>query len=148
MTTMTSRRVPVRLTDSPREDRYVSLTTTRLLSTDLYVVGVVDSSGRLAEPTSLRVTPNLDVARTHANALVEKWGGVVEPDHEQWLPKKRRRRGRRILSVERVCRRPDGRYIVRWQDARLLQMSGKSFDTEAEAQSYHEQLTQRMENER
>jgi len=65
--------VLVRSTDSPRTDRHVTLRSARLLATDLYVVAVVDGTGKLADPTSLTVTPSLDRARTAANRLIQKW---------------------------------------------------------------------------
>jgi hypothetical protein len=144
------RKVQVRGDGKPRTDRYITLTTTRLLATDLYLVGVIDGSGRLTDSASLRVTPNLDAARRYANGLVEQWGGVVEADHQQWLPKNVRRAmpvdDSRIVSVEPVRPRRDGQYAVRWQVAGRKQRRGKRFLTEPEAQSYFDHLIQRMEN--
>lgn len=148
MTMTIARRAPVRLTDSPRTDLYVSLSTVRLLAADVFVVGVVDGTGRLAEPTSLLTTTNIDRARRHANSLVARWGGVAdEPDLAELLPKPRRKRGR-IEYIERPQQTPNGRYIVRWFRTDAINARGKRFDTEREAVAFHAQLTQEMENHR
>jgi len=61
------------------KERYVSLTTTRLHATTVYVVAEVDGTGRLTDPR-LTVTPDLARARRAANAAVARWGGVAEEE--------------------------------------------------------------------
>lgn len=65
--------VPVLATGSPRTDRHVTLRSARLLAADLYVVAVVDGTGKLAEPKTITLTPDLDRARAAANRLVHKY---------------------------------------------------------------------------
>ena len=70
------RKVPV------GQDRYVLVTTVRIFATDMFAVALVDSTGRLIEPGSLKVTPNQSKARTAANMLVVKNGGEHPPIYE------------------------------------------------------------------
>lgn len=77
--TTVNRRVPVRLGDHRTAERFVSLTTTRLHATTVYVVAEVDGTGRLTDPR-LTVTPDLARARRVANAAVARWGGVANTE--------------------------------------------------------------------
>lgn len=146
-----NRKVRVKAADSPSSERFVALTTARLLSTDLFVVGVVDGTGRLREPTSLRVTPVLNAARKHANTLVERSGGVVEPDHGEFVHRNQARSVERRgpltgTQIEAVGRRRNGDYGVRWRIAGQRKRQGKRFSTKREAQAFHAQLIREMGN--
>lgn len=57
--------------------RFASLSTARLLATTVYVVALVDRTGRLVDPATLKATPDPNRAiRLHAS-LVQKQGGKV-----------------------------------------------------------------------
>lgn len=96
-----NRRIPVAFGDAPAEDRHVSVTTVRLMAVTVYVVGVVDGTGRLAEPHSLLATADLSRARRHANKLLTASGGPAWPPetdpapskHQQYLARKRDKSG-------------------------------------------------------
>jgi hypothetical protein len=83
-----NRRVPVAFGHNPSDDRYVSLTTVRLFATTVYVVGVVNGTGRLADPHSLLATADLSRARRHANKVLMSAGGPAEPPEVDPAPPK------------------------------------------------------------
>jgi hypothetical protein len=142
MTTPTCRRVQVVANGSPQTDRYVSLTTTRLFATNVYVVAVVDGTGRLADPKSLLTTTDYQRARRHANRLTESWGGEVPPpDTAEFLASRRRRR-HRSEYIDPPTRTRDGRWVVRWRCVGSPTAKGKRFSTEPEAQAFYAQLTE------
>lgn len=145
-----SKKVQVVNGTTPSADRFVSMTTARLLATDLFVVGVVDGTGRLADHTTLLTTPNYERARKHANRLVQKAGGRVEPTHyTAHLPHSGRGhgyigRGRPVVEVEAPLRTRYGRYTVRWRRETGVKRMGKKFDTEREAIAFHAELVKEM----
>jgi hypothetical protein len=57
---------------------YVTLRSVRIFATDLYAVAVVDSTGRLQNPSTLRLIPDLTTARRAANRLLQRQGGPAE----------------------------------------------------------------------
>lgn len=77
---VTNKKVQVANGKTPADDRFVSLSTHRLLARTVYVVGVVDGTNRLADDTTLLTTPNYERARKHANRLTRELG-KVEPTH-------------------------------------------------------------------
>lgn len=158
MSTTRSQRVHVRDGATRTDDRFVSLTTHRLHATDVYVVGVLDGTGRLAEPTTLLATTDLQRARRHANTLFDRWGGEeVEPDHTAHLPRAviRRKTGTkpprpkprvlRVFPPVYVGGRK-GQWSVRWSAIYGLDghehTRGKRFKTKQEAQRFHDQLAE------
>lgn len=139
---------------TPSGDRFVSLTTHRLLARTVYVVGVVDGTGRLADDKSLMVTPDYERARRHANKLVQAAGGKCEPqDHAVHLPKpshilkvrgtEPRAARRPLVSVEPPRETRDCRYLVRWRRENR-RANGRRFDTEPEANEFYNRLRQEM----
>jgi hypothetical protein len=132
-----NKRVPVRLTDSARTDRYVSLSTQRLHAATVYVVAVVDGTSRLTDPRTLRTTTDLSQARRHANRLVETWGGVAETAADAIASRPKPKPARRPHRVT-PKQRPNGRWRVG------ISINGKwrkrTFDTEQEAQQFIDRI--------
>lgn len=56
---------------------YVNLTSVRIFATDMYAVATTDGTGRLADPSTLRLIPATDLptARRAANRLLQRHGG-------------------------------------------------------------------------
>lgn len=156
-----NRKVRVQVGHTPSEDRFITLTTTRVLATDAYIAAVVDGTGKLADPKSLLVSPDYGKARRHANILFNRWGGEeVAPQSVECLPHRiqRRRserqgpqaRGPGITIASTVIDAPrrvrDGSYAVRWQVEGQRRRMGRRFPTEAEARSFHAQLRKELNN--
>jgi hypothetical protein len=160
MTTI-NRREQVRRGPHPRDDRYITLTSHRILATNVLVVAVTDGTNRLADPPSLLVTTNLTRARRHANKLYESWGGGCGdaptadylppssrrasdyPDHER--PASLRYAGPPIVRVLPPERGPRGRWRVERFHANRPKPITRRFASEPEAHSYYQQLITRME---
>lgn len=133
----------------PSEDRFVSMTTARILATDVYVVGVVDGTGRLADHTTLLTTPNHERARRHANRLVQKLGKVEPTHYTEHLPRGAERTGYEppevtTTAVDPVRRRPSGKYVVQWQIAGQRRRNGKRFNTKREAIAFRTKLVKEL----
>ncbi len=99
MTTATanlSRRVPVKVTDQPATDRYVSVTTQWLHATTVYVVAEVDGTGVLAG--QLRVFTDGHAATKHADKLIAavRLKAAQEPEHVKEPTRPSRPRAKRI----------------------------------------------------
>lgn len=62
--------------------RFASLTTARLLATTVYVVALIDHTGRLADPATLKTTTDPRRAQRLHVALMEKCGGKVTPTYK------------------------------------------------------------------
>jgi hypothetical protein len=162
----TNRREQVRTGRTPRDDRYVTLTTQRILATNCYVVAIVDGTGRLVDPQTLLTTPSFDKARRHANALFDSWGGGGCESNQptptaEFLPRTVRRPydypdGRRtfhavgtVTELHEPARRTTtgkGRWYVRWYyaESRNNQPRTRTFPTEQEAIAFHTELSQLM----
>lgn len=148
------KRVQVENGTRPSEDRFVSMTTARILATDVYVVGVVDGTGRLADHTTLLATPNHERARRHANRLVQKLGKVEPTHYAELLPAGTARSGYGLrdqtpagvttTEVDPVRLRRNGKYGVKWQVAGQRRRNGRSFDTECEAIAFRNQLKKEL----
>jgi hypothetical protein len=128
-----SKRVPVRLSGHPRDDRYVSLTTHRIHATTVYVVAEIDSTGRMTDPRRFSAHTTLTSARKAANRLLSSWGGVAQ--REEPAPtvesKPRSVRPRQLANGRwRASIRRNGRQYVRM------------FDTEREAEHFISQVTE------
>lgn len=152
-----NKKVQVANGETPSADRFVSLTTHRLLARNLFVAAVVDGTGRLADDRSLVVTPDYERARRHANKLVQALGKVEPTDYTVHIPptttyvmkgmgEPQPRLGRRgpIVSVEEPRQTREAQFLVRWQHAGRQNRSGKRFDTEREAIAFHKQLMKEM----
>lgn len=152
-----ARREQVREGRTPRDERYVSLSTVRLLATDVYVVAVIDGTGRLTDPASLLTTPLLDKARKHANALFESWGGgVPEAPPAAYLERKYQRprdfpdqrrtfhRVGNIVELHEPKQDRTGKWIVRWyvEESIRNRPRRRPFPTEQEARAFHAELTE------
>jgi hypothetical protein len=86
-----SRRVPVKVTDQPATDRYVSVTTQWLHATTVYVVAEVDGTGVLAG--QLRVFTDGHAATKHADKLIAagRLKATQQPEHVEPTRSKRPR---------------------------------------------------------
>jgi hypothetical protein len=154
-----ARKVRVALGDTPQQDRYVSLTSARILATDVFVVAVVDGTGRLADHTTLLTTPIHERARRHANRLVQALGKVEQQEHYinhlpadvarrpgYGLPRRPRPAARRrFVYIEDPQRQPNGSWLVAWLVVGADRESGKRFKSEREARKFHQQLIQQRE---
>lgn len=157
-----NRREQVHRGTHPRDDRYVTLTTNRILATNVLVVAVIDGTNRLADPRSLLVTTSLTRARRHANKLYETWGGGCgDAPTADYLPPSCRRAadypdadrpdslryaGPPIVRVLPPERGPRGFWRVERFYAGRAKSQVRRFRTEPEAHSYYQQLITRMEN--
>ena len=143
------------------DDRWVTLTTNRVLATNVLVVAVTDGTNRLADPRSLLVTTDSAKARRHANKLYESWGGGCgdAPTADYLPPSVRRaadypesdrpeslRYGPPVVRVLPPDQGPKGRWRVRWFHADQAKARVRRFDSEPEAQDHYQQLITRMEN--
>lgn len=160
---MTNRKVQVARNGSPKTDRWVVLTGSRLLATDVFVVGVVDGTGRLTEQKSLLTTTDYERARRHANRLAESWGGVVEEDvpTAEFLERRYRRptdypdrrtthwRLGTITELESPKQDRAGRWVVKWCDTDVTNnrpSRRRAFPTKQEAKAFHAELAQMRSN--
>ncbi|UMG92835.1 hypothetical protein [Nocardioides sp. TF02-7] len=153
----TSRKVQVANGDSPSDDRFIVLTSHRLLATPVWVVGVVDGTGRLTDPPSLLVTPDHERARRHANRLFNDLGGEeVEPTHyaSHIARDVRAPRAYGIHPAQRPAtstvvtppryREKRGKWHVCWQVEGERKRKGKWFPTEQQAHDFYNRLTKEM----
>lgn len=164
MTAHRHRRVHVLVGDRPSDDRFILLTSNRLLSTPVWVVGVIDGTGRLAVPGSLLTTTNYERARRHANRLFEDHGAeeVQQPyiDHiDAGIAASRRQRapvrnsprpprqpGPPLVSLVPPQRTKKGnRWVVRWARDGQRRM-GRRFDIQQDAQTFYNRLAEEMRN--
>ena len=150
---ITNKRVQVANGSTPAADRFVSLTTHRLLARTVYVVAVVDGTGRLADDRSFIATPTYERARKHANRLVQQLG-KVEPTHyaEHLLPDNRGRaqyglprRPKRIAKgpiayVEPPQRNKYGRWAVAWGVVGDPAEKSRTFTKKPEATTFYNRL--------
>lgn len=147
--TTTMRREQVRVGDTRTDDRFITMTSHRLLATDVLVVGVIDGTGRLADPSTLLVTTDPKRARRHANTLYERWGGEsVEPDYSEHIPG-RRRKGYQPGAFTATRVHPPkqtrhGNWNVRWEVAGQMKRRGRRFYSEADARVFMKELTREL----
>lgn len=151
---VTNKRVQVANGDTPAADRFVSLTTHRLLATTCYVVAVIDGTNRLADPSTFLATPIYERARKHANRLVQSLGKVEPTHYAEHLAREARgtRAGyglqkppRRIAHgpiayVEPPRLNKYGRWAVAWSVVGAGQERSRTFKTKPEATTFYNRL--------
>ena len=148
-----NKRVQVANGQRPADDRFVSLSTHRLLATTVYVVAVIDGTNRVADPATFLATPIYERARKHANRLTQRLG-KVEPTHyaehlsptnpqrrQYGIPERPRRIAKGpIAYVEPPRRNKYGRWHVAWSVVGSAQEKSRTFATRREADTFHTRL--------